>query len=298
VFGYIRVFKPNLTFREYEQYRAVYCSLCETLAARYGFAARMTLSYDFTFLALFRMALHKEDPSFYIGHCPYKPLKKHLFCKTDRSDALAYAADVSVLLTYHKLCDTVNDERFFKKNMARVLRFILKRDFKKAVERRPDEAEWASEYMLSQEKVEKTGSASIDAAAHPTAHFLSQLAASGFPEDENKTHAERFGYCLGRFIYLADAADDTVSDHKSGSYNVYNLAYPHGIVDGKRLPELNDMISQTLHNTVAVCAESLEELPINRFDSILQNIIYGGMPSVIHRILHPKQKETSYEESV
>ena len=56
MFGYVKVFRPELKVCEYEQYKGVYCSLCQTLGKRYGFASRMTLSYDFTFLALLLMA--------------------------------------------------------------------------------------------------------------------------------------------------------------------------------------------------------------------------------------------------
>ena len=56
MFGYVRAYKPEMTFGDFEIYQGVYCSLCKRLGKRYGPLARMTLSYDFTFLALFRMA--------------------------------------------------------------------------------------------------------------------------------------------------------------------------------------------------------------------------------------------------
>ena len=52
MFGYIRPQKGELLVREFEQYRGVYCGLCKQLGKSYGFAARMTLSYDCTFLGL------------------------------------------------------------------------------------------------------------------------------------------------------------------------------------------------------------------------------------------------------
>ena len=44
MFGYVRVYQPELKMGEFEQYRGVYCSLCKSLGKRYGFFARMTLS--------------------------------------------------------------------------------------------------------------------------------------------------------------------------------------------------------------------------------------------------------------
>lgn len=65
---------------EFEHYQGVYCSLCKQLGKRYGVMARMTLSYDFTFLAIFRMALSDVCTGFKKGRCAFNPLKKRTCC--------------------------------------------------------------------------------------------------------------------------------------------------------------------------------------------------------------------------
>lgn len=55
MFGYVRIFKPEMKIAEFDQYQGVYCSLCKRLGKKYGAMSRMTLSYDFTFLSVFRM---------------------------------------------------------------------------------------------------------------------------------------------------------------------------------------------------------------------------------------------------
>ena len=57
MFGYVRACKPELKIKEYETYKAVYCSLCRLMGREYGLWSRFTLSYDFTFLALLNMSL-------------------------------------------------------------------------------------------------------------------------------------------------------------------------------------------------------------------------------------------------
>ena len=57
MFGYIRVDKSELKIKDYEMYKAVYCTLCRKLGRKYGILSRLTLSYDFTFLALLNMSL-------------------------------------------------------------------------------------------------------------------------------------------------------------------------------------------------------------------------------------------------
>ena len=67
MFGYVRIYKPELKMAEFEHYQGVYCSLCKQLGKRYVVMARMTLSYDFTFLAVFRMALSDTCTGFKKG---------------------------------------------------------------------------------------------------------------------------------------------------------------------------------------------------------------------------------------
>ena len=52
MFGYIRPFYSELRIREYHYYRGVYCGLCRAQGRCTGQCSRMTLSYDFAFLAL------------------------------------------------------------------------------------------------------------------------------------------------------------------------------------------------------------------------------------------------------
>ena len=60
MYGYVRTHAPELKVRQQEYYRAVYCGLCRTMGKCTGQCSRMTLSYDFTFFALVRMALTGE----------------------------------------------------------------------------------------------------------------------------------------------------------------------------------------------------------------------------------------------
>lgn len=76
MFGYVKAYKPELKVRDYEQYKAVYCSLCKTLGREYGLFARLTLSYDFTFAALLRLALSGECPGFSQISLPVQPVCK------------------------------------------------------------------------------------------------------------------------------------------------------------------------------------------------------------------------------
>lgn len=299
MFGYVKVFQPELKVREHEAYKGIYCALCQTLGKRYGLLARMTLSYDFTFLALFLLSLRDEQVSFKRGRCPFHPLKKRPLCCGECTASLDYTADVAMLLVYHKLEDTVCDERFFKRLGARFMRLLYKRDYLLAAKRRPDEAAAAVRYMQAQHEVECDPAVIVDAAAEPTADFLRYLASRQLPDDFDPFEAERFAYCLGRFIYLADAADDLEKDLHSGNFNPY-IAADCGkhTKDTVWLSSTRQYAAQSLHACAAVCAESLEALPIKRFRGILQNVICAGMPAVITRISQDKQEDNTDEQSL
>ena len=75
MFGYIRIAKPELKVKEYEMYKAVYCSLCRVLGKNYGIWSRFTLSYDFTFLALLNMSLTDVCDLTERKRCVCNPLK-------------------------------------------------------------------------------------------------------------------------------------------------------------------------------------------------------------------------------
>ena len=297
MFGYVKTYKPDMRIAEFETYRGVYCSLCQTLGKRYGFAARMTLSYDFTFLALLILALQDEKVTFRKGHCPYNPVKKRVMCYHAENEALNYAADTAMLLVYHKLSDTIRDERLLKRWKARAARWFVKRDYKKACKRRPEEAKAVLAYMAAQAVVEREKTVSVDAAAEPTARLLSTLISSRVTQVDREV-MERFGYCLGRFIYLADAADDLEEDLKTQNYNPYILSADMSISNEKQLQEVRSYAAESLHNSMAVCAECYEQMPVKRFDGILRNIIYRGVPAVIQQIQNGKTEEQCHEESI
>lgn len=53
--------------------------------------------------------------------------------------------------------------------------------------------------------------------------MLAYLARMGAADEREEKIRDRFGYCLGRWIYLVDAAEDLPEDLENGSYNPYIL---------------------------------------------------------------------------
>ena len=97
MFGYIKACKPELKVKEYDIYKAVYCSLCKKLGKSYGLLSRFTLSYDFTFLALLNMSLKDGCDGFERKRCAFNPLKKCNYCKNDSVTDMPAAAAIIML---------------------------------------------------------------------------------------------------------------------------------------------------------------------------------------------------------
>ena len=219
MFGYVKIFKPSIRMGEYEIYKGIYCTLCKRLDKRYGLLSRFTLSYDMTFLALLQMALAEEDADFCPSRCSFNPSKRCL--KVTTTAAIDRAADIGTILTYYKLKDTLADEGLGKKIGAWCALPFAAAAHKKAKKRVPTIDAAVAAMMTVQADIEAVDDTSIDRAAEPFAQLLQTLAGDIAANDTQKRVLERFGYCLGRWVYLMDAVDDLAKDLEKGRYNPY-----------------------------------------------------------------------------
>ena len=283
MFGYVRLFKPTITMGEYEQYKGIYCTLCKRLGKRYGVLSRFTLSYDMTFLALLEMALGEDSPDFCPSRCSFNPAKRCL--KARRTAAIDRAADIGTILTYYKLKDTLADEGFLKKVGAGCLYPFAAAARKRAVKRRPDADTLVAKMMAQQAALEKEDCSSIDRAAEPFALMLQNLAADTAADETQKRVLERFGYCLGRWVYLTDAADDLKEDLEKGRYNPYILSRSLAAEDADGIAATRRYAGESLNACLAECIAAYNLLDIRRFDGILRNILEQGMPHTQKRVI-------------
>ena len=272
MFGYIRIAKPELKVKEYEMYKAVYCSLCKKLGKSYGFLSRLTLSYDFTFLSLLNMSLKNGCNAVERKRCVFNPLKKCNYCKTE--DELDMPAAAAMIMMYYKILDNIADEKGFKKLGFLVIKPIFKSAFKKANTAYPKIGEIVSLYISSQNALEEQNCQSVDAAADPTAKALSEIFALCSEDERQKRVLRRLGYCMGRYIYLLDAACDLEKDKKQGSYNVLK-AFENGV----------EKVKPQLYTAINEAGLAFELLDIKKYKSILGNIIYLGLEDTFKKEL-------------
>ncbi|MBQ2780720.1 MAG: hypothetical protein IJF42_04080 [Clostridia bacterium] len=283
MFGYVQAFRPELKVKEAEQYRGVYCTLCKRLGKRYGLLARFTLNYDFTFLALLQMALEDPEITFKNSRCTFMPTRRCLRCQ--QTQALDRAADIAMLMFYSKCRDDRTDGRFWRRVGATVLQGLFARAYRKAKKAQPEAAVAMENYMTAQQTVERENTSSVDAAAEPTAKLMATLLAALAADERSERVLSRFGYCLGRWVYLADAVDDLETDRKTGNFNPYWLT-----ADGADIAALRERGTASLNISLGECIAAYELLTVHRFDGILRNILTQGMPLVGRQLITPHKK--------
>ena len=95
MFGYVTVNKDELKIKEWNYYHANYCGLCHSLKEVAGAKARLTVSYDMTFLTMLLDDLYDCEKVKGACRCIAHPVKKHGYVK---GEASLYAAKMNLLL--------------------------------------------------------------------------------------------------------------------------------------------------------------------------------------------------------
>lgn len=285
MFGYVKIFKPELKIKDYEAYKGVYCTLCKTMGKKYGLWSRFTLSYDFTFFTVVRMAAKAECPGFAKSRCTFNPAKKCLKC-TSGADEFEYTAAVAMIMLFYKIKDDIHDLPFVKKIPAYLLYPLAKRARHKAAALFPEADKTVGEMMKKQLAVEERKSDSVDMSAHPSAEAMSKLLSYGF-EGENNNALSRIGYCIGRWVYIADAFDDAQDDEKSGSFNPFVIRY------SPLTEESNKKLAENAENLMRQSADeayrAFEQMKKGCFDSVIENILDCGLYNCEKEITERKE---------
>ena len=277
MFGYIRAAKPELKVRELELYKAVYCTLCKKLGKNYGILSRFTLSYDFTFLALLKLGMTDGCERFERKRCAFNPLKKCNYCCNDSAMEMPSAA--AMIMLYYKILDNIADEKGFKKFRYILMKPIFRSAYKKAKRSYGELDEIVSLYIKDQNALEKENCRDIDRAADPTAKALAKIFALCSEDEMQKRVLERLGYCLGRYIYLLDAAKDFVEDLKNNSYNVLKS---DAVTD---LQSAAKRVEPQLYFCINEAGKAFELLDLKKYRPVLGNIIYLGLEDTFKKEL-------------
>jgi len=280
MFGYVKIHKPELKVKEYEQYKSVYCTLCKRLGKSYGHLIRMTLSYDFAFLSMLILSANGSEVSFKKGKCVYNPFKKCNYTECDNG-AYDFSGAAAVIMLYYKLIDDIRDKNFFQSIPSLILKMLIKNKYNKACLNYP-QIDDIIKTMDNEQVAAENDNLGLDYVSEPSAKALGKICEFS-ASDDKKRIMYRIGYCVGKWVYLVDALDDKEDDIKNKCFNaVKNLD--------------NEVVVSNLNVCSNEAGVAFELLNDNLFSNIIRNILYLGMPAEVGRILIEKVKKN--EKSV
>ena len=283
MFGFVVIDKGELKVKEFETYKAVYCSLCKQLGKDYSFLTRFILNYDCTFLAMFILANDETYLTFKKGRCVFNPCKACSYCQ-GQSDALSKSAALLVLMSYYKVIDNISDSSFFKKIGFTLIRPFFARWKKKAEKKYPEYAK-ACEKMYTDQRKAEMSDAGIDESAEPTAKLLEFVFSQQAYNEKIAPAYAQFGYHLGKWIYLMDAAFDIDDDIKHNSFNpIYNKL-------GKSKAESAEFADALLSHSVYLMTSAYRLIDKKRFETILDNIVLIGLTKKQKELLSGKESD-------
>lgn len=259
MFGYVVANLKELSEDEKLRYSAVYCGVCRRIREQAGQTARLCLSYDMTFLSLLLMSLYEPEEQSGPSACALHPIKKRPWVDTD---AVRYAADMNVALAYYNCLDDWQDDHSLT---AKAMADKLSAYYPTIAEKYPRQCQAISQCIHTLSQLEQANCANPDEPASCFGQLMGEILV--WREDLWSADLRELGLHLGRFIYLADAAQDHSKDQKKHKYNPYIAA---GISD----PAIWD---EHLILAMGRCTAAFDKLPLVQDKTILDNILYSGV---------------------
>lgn len=262
MFGYVKVNKMDLTFREYEHYRGYYCGLCKCLKDNHGEISRLSLNYDITFLVLILTSVYRPKAVVTEEGCIVNPFKKK---KKIVNEITEYAAGMNVLLTYYKLEDNLMDDRGIKDKLAYN---IYKCKLKLAYEKYPQKAEYIKSQLQKLNELEKENNTNIDQVSNTFGNLMGEIFA--YKQDKYEKDLRMIGFNIGKYIYLLDAYEDLEKDYEKNRYNPFK-----DYIDKKE--ELKERVDKLISMSLGLLARGVDNLDLKVNTGIIENIVYSGV---------------------
>ena len=275
MFGYVVMNKPEIKFKDFDLYRSFYCGLCRELKDRYGISGQISLTYDMTFVVILLSALYEPPTRKGTTRCIIHPVRKQ---PVRRNAVTGYAADMNVLLTYHKCRDDWEDE---KKAMALGYSKVLQGKVRKLDKKYPEKSRRIQELLKELSEMEKAGEHDIDKMSGCFGRIMEEIFA--WKQDVWENSLRRMGFFLGKFIYLLDAYDDVEEDVKNKDYNPFAEKYTMEGFEGE--------VRQILMMMMAETCREFEKLPIIKYGDILRNILYSGVWCRFEEVSRKRREE-------
>lgn len=275
MFGYVLPFKPELKIKEYQIFKAYYCSVCKSIGDK-SIISRFALTYDMTFLSLLLSSIYEDEEILRKRFCFYK-MKNVVFAEPNLF--IKYAADMNIILWNRKLVDNYLDT----KNII----YILLSDMLKSKQYTDivyEKIQKIDKHLNELRKLERLKCNSIDEVGHCFANITAEI--FSIYDDKYNKILRQFGYNIGKWIYTIDAFDDIEKDIKNNNYNpcIYKFNYK-GNSPREFKMSIRENIEFTLFKCLNEISKAFELLELKRNRGIIENIVYIGLERKTMKII-------------
>ena len=277
MFGYVVANMDELPEELQRRYGAVYCGICREIRERASNLSRLGLSYDMAFLALLLMSLYEPEETAGGNACKLHPIKKRPWVD---NDCVRYAADMNVALAYYNCMDDWEDDR---KLSAKAVANVFEKYMPQLKQEYPRQCQAMETCIRELSQLEGEKCENPDQPANCFGRLMAELLV--YREDFWAEDLRQLGFCLGRFIYLTDAAMDYRRDRRKKKYNPF-LAMGTG--------ENFQRWEQYLVLAMAKCTDAYERLPLVQDKALLDNILYSGVWMSFRRLQRKRGEEKQH----
>lgn len=267
MFGYVKVFKDELKFKEDALYRRYYCELCRSIGS-YSEFSRLFLSYDITFFMM--LGINADVPYEQGNSCGA------LKCKSRRCEgAYDFFAAFGIALIYHKLNNDILDGAFLK----RIPMSLVKRAYRRIASKYSGICTNIERGLKNIVRLEKENCTDYEYMSDLFAKSISDACMDFFNDIEDGEIRLRIIEAVARCVYLIDIIDDVEKDFKKKQYNPLNLK-------GGKIAEIGEIdrcvefVFHILDNSYFLT----ELLPYSDNTPVISNILLYGIPFEVKRI--------------
>ncbi len=234
-------------------------------------------------MAILFDSFSNDKPKFGKSRCPLPPFQKKDVVV--RNPAVEFGVEISQLGTRLKTEDLERDSRMMK----RFFIFLIAPLFRKADR---------SLIKIVKPKIDKMVFLEITRSSDPNeiADAFGEALSSMVKWAKFPNETALLLHLIGRWVYLIDALDDMKEDAKKSSYNPYVSKYKIHFSQDDFL-ELIDFVKKNEESSIRFLLQRMQEEfsklegKIIRNSTLIENVIFYGIPKVTSAILNIEQKK-------
>lgn len=290
MFGYIKIDKYELKYRQFLEYKRYYCSVCNALRDNLGLKGCMLTSYDATLFLLIFDSLESKQEEYKLV-CPLNPIKKHNMKFQISSSAMKYTAFLSAFYAFTKAKDDIIDDGNKRKHRRKLSKLEKDKRFSKLYNIDLSLLEYLNNKVDDYFEMEQNSLIDFDLISNKMGELMGS-AFCGYNTISNSIFdinaLYEIGFCIGKWIYIIDAYDDLQEDIKKNNFNPLLLMDDYDSLDLNKLNEKISFMSKCLTHRIYV---NLDHLELHRNRDLIENIVIYGMNKSVCNIYNNKKKK-------